>query len=200
MIVSFCARVAESPCATVGLIKAVHRQPLGSAVAGNNHLADALTVLNGLWLITQVDKNNTDFAAIVGIDGARGVEHCQSPFQGKTAARADLALTPLGQRDINARVHEGTLQGLQRQGLLEPCPQVHAGAQRRGILRHAMRPLVHYLHFDLVHVGRYLLAQNYTKNGNSNLFHDRNNPQSTQITRWSLTIFITDRKKTSHLL
>ena len=47
----------------------------------------------------------------------------------------------------------------ERQGLVEPRPQVHACTQRRAVLWHLMRSLVHNLHLNLLHDANVFVAQ-----------------------------------------
>ena len=47
-------------------------------MAGNNHLSDALTVIDDKILLRQIDEYDTYLTTIVGIDGARSVQYGQT--------------------------------------------------------------------------------------------------------------------------
>lgn len=39
----------------------------------DDHLCDPVAVVDGEWLLSEVDECDEDFASVVGVDGARGV-------------------------------------------------------------------------------------------------------------------------------
>lgn len=144
--------MTEPASPALGVLKFLNRQPLHSLVTSNDHLTDAFTILDSLWLIAQVGNDDTDLATIVSIDGARRVEHSETALERQTAAWANLALIALWQSDVDARVQHRSLQGLQGDRLVEPSTQVHAGALLGAIGGQRMRPPIHYLDFDIFHL------------------------------------------------
>ena len=64
-------------------------------MTGNNHLGDALTIVDDEVLLRQVDEYHTYLTTIVGVDGSRCVQHGQSMLQCQSATRAHLCLITL---------------------------------------------------------------------------------------------------------
>ena len=62
----FCTGMAETAGPAFGVVEGFHNLPLHGLVAGHNHLADALAVVDSLWLIAQVGTDYAHLAAIVG--------------------------------------------------------------------------------------------------------------------------------------
>ena len=80
----FFAGVAEAAFATFGGREGFDREPFGSFVACDDHLAYAVAVVDSEWVGTEVDQYNADFATIVGIDCAGSVEDCDAIFDSET--------------------------------------------------------------------------------------------------------------------
>ena len=62
--------VAESAFASLGLGELGFFGPDNAAIAGHDHLAYAFAVAHGEGLVGEVDDDDSDFAAIVGINRA----------------------------------------------------------------------------------------------------------------------------------
>jgi len=151
--------VTEASCTALGVVKHLDCMPLDSLVAGNDHLADALTVLDGLWLIAQIGDDNAHLTTVVCIDGAWTVEHSETTLQRQSTARANLAFIALGQCHVDARMEHDALQGLQRDWVVKPCAQIHASALWGAVGRQWMRTMVHYFNLNLLHVVLLLNSQ-----------------------------------------
>ena len=125
--------MSKSSVAPFRLVQRVRRQPGGLFVAGDDHLGDAFAILDDKGLGREVHQDDAYLAAVVGIYGARRIEHRDAPLQGQAAAGADLRLIAGGQGDVQARGHQAALQGRQRDGLVQVGAEVQAGGQGRGI-------------------------------------------------------------------
>ena len=55
-------------------------------------LRDAVAAADNEGFAAQVDEDDLDFAAVIGVDGAGGIEHHDPVLRRETAARADLHL------------------------------------------------------------------------------------------------------------
>ena len=69
-------------------------------VTGDDHLSNTLPVLNRKVFGREVDQYYPDFAPIVGINRAGGIQQSDSFLQRQSAARAYLCLVSFGQSDI----------------------------------------------------------------------------------------------------
>ena len=49
-------------------------------MTGNNHLGNALAIIDDEVFLRQVNQHHTNLTTIVGIDGSRGVKHRQPMF------------------------------------------------------------------------------------------------------------------------
>ena len=111
-------------------------------MTGYHHLGDALTVFHHEVLLRQIDQHHADLSAIVGIDGAGGVQYGDTFLQGESAARAHLCLIACGQRDVQPSGYQPALQGAQRDGGIQVGSQVHARTLCRGVLRQGLMAFV----------------------------------------------------------
>ena len=58
--------------------KHFHGFPFRLLVAGDDHLGDALAVLDDKRLVGEINKDDADLATIVGIDSTGSVEDCDA--------------------------------------------------------------------------------------------------------------------------
>lgn len=98
----------------------------GCLMFGDDHLAYTLAGFDGLWLAAEIDEYHAHLAAVVGIDGTRGIEDSEAAFECQTAARTNLRLVACRQFDEEARRYESTLKGLQRKGFADVAADVHS--------------------------------------------------------------------------
>ena len=104
--ISIFSCTAESSGAPLGIIQRCCFNPVYTFVAGDYHLGDALARLDGLWFVRQVHDDTFYFTAIITVDGARRIEHRESAFGCKAAARTDLGFIATGQLDEQSRWDE----------------------------------------------------------------------------------------------
>ena len=107
--------MAEAASSASCLIKHLYLFPLCLFVTGNNHLSDALTVLDNKRIRPKIYENNTHLATVVGIYGARSIQYCYTTLQGKSASWTHLSFEALGQREEKARRN----QAQREDGILE---------------------------------------------------------------------------------
>lgn len=67
--------MSETSSTALCLIQHLHLNQLGLFVLGNDHLCNALAIVDDERLVGEVDQDDTHFTAIICIDGARRVEH-----------------------------------------------------------------------------------------------------------------------------
>jgi hypothetical protein len=109
--------VAEARFAALGGREGGDDFPLGLGDRAENHLGDTHARFDKEGLLTEVDEEDLDFAAVVGIDGAGGVEEGDAVMEGQTAAGADLGLPAKGNLQIKAGRDEepfARLKGVRR--------------------------------------------------------------------------------------
>ena len=83
----------------------------------------------------KVDKDDLDFTAVVGIDGAGGVEDGDAVFGRQSASGAHLCLVADGQFDEQTCGYHGAFHGVQGNGGLKIGSQVHASTLCGGVCR-----------------------------------------------------------------
>ena len=145
-----CTAMSEASCASFGLGKYLYGFPFCLLVSCNDHLGNALAVLDEKRLVGEIDKDDADLATIVGIDGAGSVEDSDAVLDGKTTAGAHLSLVARRQSHEETRRYKAALQGLQLYGRLDIGTKVHTSRLRRGILRQWMMTAIDYLYFHIV--------------------------------------------------
>jgi hypothetical protein len=93
----------------------------------HHHLADPIAAVDGVGSLPMIDHHEADLAAIVGIHRAGGIEQRDAVLRGQAAARANLRLSPRGQRHRNARPDQGSSSWRQGDGLGDAGAQIQAG-------------------------------------------------------------------------
>lgn len=71
---------------TFCLIEFIDWLPLSTLVLSDDHLSNALSVIDDKIFLPKVDKNDADFIAIVAVDSARRITNADTMLQCKTAA------------------------------------------------------------------------------------------------------------------
>lgn len=144
----FFAGVAEGAVFADGAVELLHRLPGYVGVCGDHHLGDAVAVVDGEVVLAEVDEYDSDFATVVGIDGAGGIDDGDSVVEGEAGAGPDLAFISLGQLHIEARGDEGALERAQRYGAFgKEGADIHSGGARCAVGGERMVAFVDY--FDL---------------------------------------------------
>jgi hypothetical protein len=107
--------------------------PGGGFVPSDDHLGDAHAAGDGDGLFSQVDQEDLNFAAVVGVDGSWGVGDGESMFEGQAATGADLGFKTDGESDDKPAGASDAIQGLEDQGfaLGEGGEEIHTGGVRR---------------------------------------------------------------------
>lgn len=147
--------------AALCLVELFYDDEVALLMTGNDHLCDALAIVDDKIFGREVDEYDAHLSAVVGINGSRSVQHRQSVLQGQSAARTDLCLVTLGQCDVQAGGNQTALQGMQRDGRIQIGTQVHAGTLRRGICGQLLMPTIYYL--NLNHLETFLIINNVQK-------------------------------------
>jgi len=90
-----------------------------------HHLRDTLAALYDQGLLAEIDGDELNFTPVIGIDGARTVDHRQSLFQRHTAARPDLRFETHRQRNRDTRWNERPLQRRQANLAVNVRKKIH---------------------------------------------------------------------------
>ena len=105
--------MSESSGSAFGGAEFGHLDEFGLLVAGDNHLRDAFARLDGYVFCGEVNKDYANLAAVVGIDGAGGVEHGDPTLERHAAARTNLRLVTCRQLDEEPRGKELALKAFE---------------------------------------------------------------------------------------
>ena len=108
------AGTAETSGAAICVRKTVSLYPGDLLVAGNYHLCDALSRLDSLILIGEIDYDTFDFSPVVAVNGTRRVKHGQAPFGSQTATGSDLRLVAFRQLNKKPGGYECTFERTER--------------------------------------------------------------------------------------
>ena len=98
-----------SAFAALCLVEHFHLDEFALLMAGNNHLGNTLTVVHNEVVLRQIDEQNADFTAIIGIDGTWGIQYGDTFLQRQSAARPYLCLVAGRQGDVQSRGNEPPL-------------------------------------------------------------------------------------------
>lgn len=118
--------MTEATLASLRRIEGVDLVKRGELMARNDHLANAVAIVYCERLVGEIDENGANLAAIVGIDGTRGVEDSNAAFCCETAARAYLRFVALWQLDEDARRDNCPCEGLNRYVVRQVGTKIHA--------------------------------------------------------------------------
>lgn len=102
-------------------------------MAHQNDLCDAVTDLNLIGCVPEIDEQNHDFTAIIGINGARGIEHGDAVFKGESAARPDFDMVTGRNRSTDAGMHQSALVRFDTNRF--DTGQIVSGGKRSGLYR-----------------------------------------------------------------
>ena len=67
-----------------------------------NQLSDPRPALHDEWRAAKIYEKDLQLTAIIGVEGAWGIEHRNPKVQREPGARPDLALDPSGERECEA--------------------------------------------------------------------------------------------------
>ena len=86
--------------ATFGIVEDCHGVPLCLFVRSNHQLGDAFAISDLEGDVAEIDEQHTNFATVVGIDGAWCVEHGDTMFESEAGAWAHLSLVACRECDM----------------------------------------------------------------------------------------------------
>ena len=92
-------KAANSACC---FIKGRDFADIGLHDRRENKLSDTRAAFHDERLATEIDENDVQLPAIVGVKGARGIEHRNAVVKRESGARPDLTLDPSGERKCKA--------------------------------------------------------------------------------------------------
>src|SRR5579883_708236 len=126
----------SEPTGTPGrLVELGNLPPDRPCVPRHDQLCNSHAAGDAERLGAQIDKDYPHFAAIVGVDRAGRVGHCDAVLGGQPGTRADLGLEAHRQGNRDAGRHDLALQRLQLDLALDGGQQVGAGRGRGRIVR-----------------------------------------------------------------
>ena len=138
-------------------IQLVHEDKFCLLMPRNNHLSNALSVVDDKVFGRHVHEQNTDFTAIIGIYRAGGIKHGDTVFESQTASRTHLSLVSRRQCNVQSGGYQTPFQRMQYHSPADIRPQVHSGTLFRGIRRQRLMTLVydfytyHCFNFNFTH-------------------------------------------------
>lgn len=118
--------MAEAAVAAESFVDFVDLFPIDALVAGYYHLADAFAVVDDEGFLGEVNDDDTNLAAVVGVDGAGGVGDGDTMFERKAGAGAYLTLEAAGELHVKAGGYKYTFERLQHDGVGEESADIHA--------------------------------------------------------------------------
>ena len=142
--------MAEATSTAFRFRQHLHGFPLSLFMTRYHHLCDAFAVGNEEWFIREVDQDDTDFATIVGIDGARSIQHGDAMLDGQAAARTHLCLETRRQSHEEPCRNKASFHWPQLDGRLYIRTKIDACRLRRGILWQRMMAAIDYLYFHWI--------------------------------------------------
>ena len=94
---------------TLRLVKHFHRHKLSLLMTGNDHLGDTLTIFHYKILLRKIDQHNTYLTTVVGINGTRRIQYCDTFLQCQTTTGAHLGLITYRQSNVQTRRNQSAL-------------------------------------------------------------------------------------------
>ena len=85
-------RVSKAAGAALGVRQLLYLHNFSLLMSGDDHLGDALAVVDDEVILREINKYNAYLAAVVGVDGAGRVEHRDALLQRQAAAGPHLRL------------------------------------------------------------------------------------------------------------
>ena len=128
----FYTRMTVSAGSAFGFIEFINLDEIALFVLSQHHLGYTFTIVDYEILCREINEQNHDFAAIIGIDGSRRIQYGNAMLQSQTAARTDLRFITCRQSHIKTGWHQSSLNRMKHDCLIDVCPQIHAGTLRCG--------------------------------------------------------------------
>lgn len=104
-------------------------------MTGHHELRYPVPWLHSEGLIGQIHKKGPELAAIIGVNGTRGIKDGNAVLNRKAAARADLTLIALRQGHVKASGEKPALKWLKGHRLGDISPYIHAGRKLGSVSR-----------------------------------------------------------------
>ena len=118
-----------------GLIERLLLLPCHTRIRRNDHLCNPITAPDHEILLPEIREDDLDLTAIIGINGAGGVENPHLVFDGKSAAGTNLGLIALGQGDGKTGGEKSRLSRFQDEFAVDGSTKVHTRRMVGGIRR-----------------------------------------------------------------
>ena len=140
------ARVAKTASAASSiLIKLRDQLPLHDLMTGNDHLSDALAIVERKGLLGEIDHKDLQLTTIIRIDSPWAIRQGNTMLQCKSTTRADLRFVAFGDLKEEPRGNKAALERLQYNRLREISTEVHTSSTRGGVVRSRMVRLIDQL-------------------------------------------------------
>jgi hypothetical protein len=99
----------ESTVATLGHVERLDLRPLDRWNRDDGELSDAVSPCKRHLLVTMIDQQDADLAAVAGVDQSRPVDHTDAVPAGMSRTRQNQTGKPLRDRYGDTRGHGGAL-------------------------------------------------------------------------------------------
>src|SRR5688500_1026538 len=144
----------ESTFAPTTLRQHFPRLPLDPQHPGNQQLSDPFPMRDLLWRRIKIDERNTQLAAIIGVDRARGIDDADPALERQTRAGTNLRFHVIGQRNRETRrdqlpPHRGNDDGLAGIPQIDRSREFGAVSGQVPVGRKILQPL--YQHGHRIH-------------------------------------------------
>ena len=139
--------MSKSAFTPFGLVQHLYCNEFGLLVTGYHHLGYALSVVDNEGLLAQIDQDDANLSPIIGIDGTRGIEHRDTVLQSQSATGTYLSLVAGRESYAQTCGYQLTFQGLQSDGGIEVCTQVHTCRKGSRITWQSMMRTINNLDF-----------------------------------------------------
>ena len=117
--------MSKATCSSFCVVEYVNLLNISVFVLCDDHLADTFSRFDGLRLVAEVDEYDAYLSAVVSVDGAWGVEDCQSAFEGQSASWSNLRFISDGQFEEKSRGEESPFEGLERDRFGDIAADIH---------------------------------------------------------------------------
>ncbi len=123
------ACMSEASLATGGVFKVLDFGELGVRDWGDEHLSQSHAAFDGEGCVAEVDEWELEFAAVVGVDGAWGVNEGDAVFGCKAGPGSDLGFVTWRDGDCEATGDEADFVWVEGDGLFDGGGEVEAGGE-----------------------------------------------------------------------
>ena len=140
------ARVTKAAsAASCVFIKLRDQLPLHDLMTGNDHLSDALAVVERKGLLGEIDHKDLQLTTIIRIDSPRAIGQGNTMLQRKSTTRSDLRFVAFRDLKEKTRGNKAAPERLQYNWLREISTDIHTCSTRCGVVRSRMLRLIDQL-------------------------------------------------------